>query len=290
MDTITDFLFLNENLATNFNPFYEDEYLVIQTYPPEKRLIIDKRSFNHKEARNYCDIQNLAHDYTSYSLRIFHNQKLWEVNFMGEPLEVSQQQDWKIHEDYFQAERDENFDCEIVLCRCSYPYFSSLRTFSNNYGEGDEYWQPVTCLVEDNGRDIDNCPNCNCALIKLDENEDEEDDDNYRLLTIVGSWLLVHTLFALQYAYSILWRWPCTESFIYWLRGRAHCTYYALNNSLLSLVLPRYRTYSSNRARYWCSLRCISNQSYFTSSSFDHTLRFDNLRSCIVAYRNNTIY
>jgi hypothetical protein len=178
MDIAEDFKFLDDNLATNFNPFYEGEYLVIQTYPREKSLIVDKRSFNHKEAKDYCSIQNLAHDYTSFGLRIIHHQKLWEVNFLGEPSEVSDQQDWKIHEDYFKADYDENIDGEIVLCQCSYPYFSSLRTFTNNYGEGDEYWQSVTCLVEDNGRDIDNCPNCNCALIKLDENEDEE-DDNY---------------------------------------------------------------------------------------------------------------
>ncbi|WP_138504489.1 hypothetical protein [Nostoc sp. PA-18-2419] len=183
MDTPTDFLFLNENFTANFNPFCEGEYLVIQAYPCEKRLIVDKRSFNYKEARDYCSIQNLSHDYTSYSLRIFHNQKLWEVDFMGEPWEVSKEQDWKIAEEYLKAHHDKNTDGEIVVCRCSYPFFSSLRTFINRHGEADEYWQPVTCLTESQGLEIENCPNCNYALIELDENKDDDDYDDFIPLT-----------------------------------------------------------------------------------------------------------
>ncbi|MBD6621286.1 hypothetical protein FNW02_37780 [Komarekiella sp. 'clone 1'] len=85
MDTLKDFLFFNANIATEFNPFYEREYLVIQTYPREKSLRVNKRSFDYKSAKSYESIENLAHDYTCFGLRIFHNSKLWTVDFEGNP-------------------------------------------------------------------------------------------------------------------------------------------------------------------------------------------------------------
>lgn len=176
MDSQTEFKFLNESLADRFNPYQEGEYLIIQTYPCEYTLRVCQRTFNYESARSSCQFENMAHDYSSFDLRIFHNQKLWTVDFMGTPWRVSQEQDWKIHYCYFKANNDDNIDGEIVICRCSYPYFSSLRTFTNRYGECEEYWQPITCLEEDNGRDIDDCPNCNCTLIELDEDDNDEEE------------------------------------------------------------------------------------------------------------------
>ncbi|MFK0735652.1 MAG: hypothetical protein ACIWVG_31730 [Gloeotrichia echinulata HAB0833] len=178
MDSTTEFKFLNQNLAISFNPYQEGEYLIIQTYPyPCKHTLrVCQRTFDYKSARSSCELENMAHDYSCFDLRIFHNQKLWTVDFMGEAEEISSEQDWKINQDYFEANNDENIDGEIVICRCSYPYFSSLRTFINRYGESGEYWQPITCLEEDNGRDINNCPNCNYTLIELDDDDDDEEE------------------------------------------------------------------------------------------------------------------
>lgn len=189
MDTQQDFLFLNERIATKDNPFYENEYLIIQTYPPEKKLIVEHRSFDYQQVTSSCELENLAHDYTSFGLRIFHDGKLWNVDRQGLPQSISKQQDWKIAQEYQIASHDDNIDGEIIICDCSYPYFSSLACRTNNSGEGIEFWQPITCLVEDNGREVENCPNCNILLVHVDESEDEDfnfDDQWTRPITCVG--------------------------------------------------------------------------------------------------------
>ncbi|MBE9037009.1 hypothetical protein [aff. Roholtiella sp. LEGE 12411] len=158
MDTERDFLFLND--THTFNCFEEGEYLVIQTYPSGKKLRVEHRSFDYRAAKNYCDLESMAHDYTSFDLRIVKDSKLWTVDFDGNPQSLSEQQDWKIAQKYFQLHKDKNVECEIVVCQCSYPYFSALEI-----GEYSSQLRLETCLVEDNSREIDQCPNCNCALI-----------------------------------------------------------------------------------------------------------------------------
>ncbi|NJL77695.1 MAG: hypothetical protein HC917_00430 [Richelia sp. SM2_1_7] len=174
METANDFLFLNEDMANKFNPFYEGEYLVIQTLPRNIELRVEYRSHDYYKAKSRCDIENFAHDYTSFGLRIFHQGQLWRVNCSGEATVLSKQQNWDVHPDYLAVHYNQNSDGEIVVHECSYPYFDSLKLTVNRYGESAEYWQPLTCLQSDNGREIDKCPNCGYSLI---DDQDEEDED-----------------------------------------------------------------------------------------------------------------
>ncbi|MCC5640277.1 hypothetical protein LC593_31480 [Nostoc sp. CHAB 5844] len=174
MDTDTDLLFLSEEIVANFNPYQEGEYLVIQSYPYRKSLRVNKRSFDYDEARKYCELENLAHDDTSFALRVVHEKKLHLVDFSGCLCSLSLQQDWKIAPEYLAAGCNENTDGEILICSCSYPYFWSLATCTN-IGEVVEYWQPITCLIDDHGREIDSCPNCHIPLLD-DDPEDDFDD------------------------------------------------------------------------------------------------------------------
>ncbi|NDJ26290.1 hypothetical protein GS682_32995 [Nostoc sp. B(2019)] len=187
MDTERDFLFCNERIATDFNPFCEGEYLVIQTYPYEKNLRVSKRSFNYQTANSSCEIENLAHDCSSFGLRIFHDSKLWTVDFEGNPQSLSKQQNWKIAEKYFQSCCTNNVECEVNVCQCSYPYFSTLRVDISNTGEYGSHLRLETCLVDDNSREIDHCPNCNCALIvEFDEDEDDVDEEESTPVACIG--------------------------------------------------------------------------------------------------------
>ncbi|WP_193199766.1 hypothetical protein [Nostoc sp. MG11] len=176
MDTLKDFLFLKANVAAEFNPFDEREYLVIQTYPRDQSLRVSKRSFDYESAKSYEIIVNMAHDCSSFGLRIFHNSKLWTVDFEGNPESISLEQDWKIAEKYFQPCCTNDVECEVNICQCSYPYFSTLRVDISDTGEYSSHLRLETCLVDDNSREIDHCPNCNCALI-VEEDEDEDEDD-----------------------------------------------------------------------------------------------------------------
>ncbi len=179
MDTKRDFLFFNPRIATKYNPFYEGEYLVIQSYPHEHKLMVEHRTFDYKNAKSHCELENLAHDYTSFSIRIFHDDKLWEVNYKGEPQSISKQQNWRIAQEYLEAHYDPHTDAEMVVCQCSYPYFSSLTTHISNSGESMTSWQALTCLVRDLGRDIQTCPNCNASLVRADESEDDNFDFDF---------------------------------------------------------------------------------------------------------------
>ncbi|MBW4617217.1 MAG: hypothetical protein KME21_29080 [Desmonostoc vinosum HA7617-LM4] len=129
---------------------------------------MSKRTFDYESALSHERIQNLSHDHTSFSLRIFYQQQLWTVT-EGKPNKISKQQDWKIAGEFLNANYDENAEGEIVVCDCSYPFFRALMIGDEN----NEFWQPITCLVNDQMREIDNCPNCNFSLI---ENEVDEDD------------------------------------------------------------------------------------------------------------------
>ncbi|MBN3958667.1 hypothetical protein [Nostoc sp. NMS8] len=119
MDTEQDFLFFNPRIATKYNPFYEGEYLVIQTYPREHKLIVEHRNFDYKNAKNHCELENLAHDYTSFSLRIFHDDHLWEVNYEGEPQSISKEQNWRVAQEYLEAHYAMHTDAKVVVCQCS---------------------------------------------------------------------------------------------------------------------------------------------------------------------------
>jgi hypothetical protein len=178
MDTLKDFLFFNANVATDFNTFCEGEYLVIQTYPHDQKLVVKHRSFDYQEANSSCELENLAHDYTSFSLRIFHDSKLWTVDFEGNPQSLSLQQDWKIAQKYFQPCCTNDVECELNVCQCSYPYFSTIRTDISSNGEYNSQLRLETCLVDDHSREIDHCPNCNCALIVEEDEDEDEDEDN----------------------------------------------------------------------------------------------------------------
>ncbi|MEM7579102.1 MAG: hypothetical protein AAF316_04485 [Cyanobacteria bacterium P01_A01_bin.80] len=177
MDTPENFKFLIESVAEQHNPYQEGEYLVIKTYPREKRLMVEKRSFDYDEAKRYCELEDFSHDYTSFGLRIFHQGKLYKVIKNGKPGEISRQQDWKINSNYLEAHYDQNTDGEIVVCNCSYSYFSALVLYLTIDNEPSEKWQPVTCLIDDEGREIDNCPNCGTQLVKYDDDDEDYDED-----------------------------------------------------------------------------------------------------------------
>ncbi len=177
MDTPTDFLFLREDIAMRHNPFYEGEYLVIQTSPRRIKLHVEYRTYDYSKAVSRCELENLAHDYSSFAVRVFHEGKLWRFNINGHPTKPSEQQNWDIHPDYLAVHYDRNSDGEIVVHECSYPYFSSLKSLINRHGEAAEHWQPLTCLQEDEGREINACPNCGYSLVD-DEDEDEDEDDD----------------------------------------------------------------------------------------------------------------
>jgi hypothetical protein len=167
MDSDQDFLFCNERIADRFNPFHEGEYLVIQTYPREIGLRIDKRFLNYELAKRHCSLENLAHDYTSFSVRIFHNEKLWDIDLWGNPSRLSKQQDWKIAQEYLSAYYERETNQEIITCSCSYPYFEEF---------GNDSWKLTTCLIDDQGREVEYCPNCN-AKLRPEEDWGEEDCD-----------------------------------------------------------------------------------------------------------------
>ncbi|MCC5609729.1 hypothetical protein LC612_23870 [Nostoc sp. CHAB 5834] len=157
MDTLTDFSFLEESVAKKHNPKFGDrEYLVIQTYPLGKTTRVVYRSYDYQEAERLCNLENLSHDYSSYTTRIYHDGKFWiPGNISGIPYKVSEQQFWEIHSDY----KSTDIDGEIEICDCSYLYFVGRASI-------------LTCLENDNGRSITVCPNCRATL-----QEDEEEDD-----------------------------------------------------------------------------------------------------------------
>jgi hypothetical protein len=167
MDTPTDFSFLEESIAKKHNPKFGDrEYLVIQTSPLGKTTRVVYRSYDYQEAERLCNLENLSHDYSSYTTRIYHDGKLWiPGNISGIPYKISEQQFWEIHSDY----KARDLDGEIEIHHCSYPYF---RFDNDDSGASGEL---TTCLKNDNGRDITVCPNCGENLIDDEDNDDYDD-------------------------------------------------------------------------------------------------------------------
>ncbi|RAM48831.1 MAG: hypothetical protein C6Y22_25770 [Hapalosiphonaceae cyanobacterium JJU2] len=174
MDTKEDFQFLEESVARKHNPkFGQREYLVIQTYPIGKTIRVIYRSYDYQEAEQQCNLENLANDYCSFATRVYYDGKIWVPSVRtGIPYKISEQQFWEIHDYYKKVSNDLNIDGEIEIHDCSYPYFYSLKTDNLR-----EYWQPLTCLKDDYGRDIDVCPNCGCNLVEYDYEDLEEDED-----------------------------------------------------------------------------------------------------------------
>lgn len=174
MDTKEDFVFLLEHVAERFNPYQEGEYLVIQTRSGW-RLYPLHRGFDYARAKSKCDMENMGSDYNHYSVRIIHQGKLHHVDWDGVATEPSKEQDWKIHEEYYNARYVEDLDCEIEVCKCSYPVFWNWKSCVNSDGEATTDWHPITCLVNDHGREIENCPNCRTRLIEEEEDYEEEE-------------------------------------------------------------------------------------------------------------------
>ncbi|BAZ18792.1 hypothetical protein NIES4071_106770 (plasmid) [Calothrix sp. NIES-4071] len=177
MDTKEDFVFLLEHAVERFNPYQEGEYLVVQTRSGW-RLHPLHRGFDYRTAKSFCELENMGSDYNHYSVRIIQQGKLHYVDCDGAATKLSKEQDWKIHEDYYNARYVENSECDIEVCSCSYPVFWSYKTCFNSDKEAVEVWHPVTCLVNDNDREIENCPNCGARLIEEDE-EDESWEEEY---------------------------------------------------------------------------------------------------------------
>ncbi len=174
MDTQADFIFLIERVADKFNPLQNGEYLVIQICAQSLRLHPLHRGFDYLAARSFCEFENLSSD---YSIRIVQQGKLHHVNASGLPTQQSKEQDWKIHEHYYNARFSPETDCDIEVCNCSYPVFWSDRSVIARDGETRQAWLPVTCLVEDFGREVNYCPNCNSTLVEEVEPEEVEDED-----------------------------------------------------------------------------------------------------------------
>jgi hypothetical protein len=174
MDNQSDFVFLMERVAQKHNPLQEGEYIVLQTRSKNLRLHPLHRGFDWRKAKSFCEFENMASDFNHYSERVVHQGKLHHINCDGVATKLSFEQDWKIGEDYYNARFAQDADCEIKVCDCSYPVFWSFRSVIARNGETRLDWLPITCLVEDFGREINYCPNCNISL-EPEEVEEEED-------------------------------------------------------------------------------------------------------------------
>jgi hypothetical protein len=165
MDTKEDFVFLTDDVADKFNPYQEGEYLVIQVHTKDILLRSLHRGFDYHAAKNFSDLIRLNNRGKHYYLRVIHLKKLYTVNWDGAPVKLAHQQDWKIHEDYYKRHHTENLDCRVETCVCSYPLFWSWEDYTHPNGDPDQLWRPMTCLIDDHGREVDNCPNCDKKLI-----------------------------------------------------------------------------------------------------------------------------
>lgn len=172
MDTPEDFLFLDARVALEFNPYQEGEYLVLKYVVGEMHLRVVYRDFCYCTAQISYYKENLATPFKKDRfelniLRINLGGKLYCVNLEGAPSELSEQQDWKIHHDYRGAGYVENFRSGIKACVCTYPLFRSWKNYIHPNEDPDLLWDAATCLVDDHGREVDNCPNCHKKLTKV---------------------------------------------------------------------------------------------------------------------------
>lgn len=148
------------------------EYAVMQSYPLTNPLIFVITTHNYDKAHSTMQLENMSSDYKCFVLRIIDDGKLYKVAKGGEKGNIDLVQNWQIAEMYSEmSERDTN-DAAILRCECSYPYYTSIAVESSTGRRWAEA-MPVTCLVEDNGREITHCPNCGRELFEEEENYPE---------------------------------------------------------------------------------------------------------------------
>lgn len=154
--------------------FLNGECVIFRTLPRTHEPYIEARTFNVQKALDKCSRLNLGADYEHFEVRVFFYNKFYKVNQNGSRGEVSLVQMWKVEQTYLNRHRDSNNWGGILVCKCSYPYFASevanpddgLSEERKALNNSDDYavTQPVTCLEDDFGREIDYCPNCNSRL------------------------------------------------------------------------------------------------------------------------------
>ncbi|KAB8333597.1 hypothetical protein SD80_012430 [Scytonema tolypothrichoides VB-61278] len=141
-----------------------------------RKLKVVTRTFNYQEARRDCELENLAHDCSHYSLRIYCEGKLWDLNSDGTPSDLSEEQFWEIHPEYEAVSDEENAVGGIEVHPCSYPYYAVPMIRISTCGEAVEYTGAITCLKNDYGREVRECPNCAGRLVDwYEEDADEEE-------------------------------------------------------------------------------------------------------------------
>lgn len=153
------------------------QYVVIQTHPLGRRINYICNTFSLTKARQRKELENLAHDYACFAVKMYFCGKLYEIEPDGARGILSLEQEWHIEPSYWDVHCIRTNDAAVLLCECSYPYFTGMVMNSNS---GFEPWsQPVTCLVEDHGREINQCPNCGRVLFGEDDEEEEDDGNDY---------------------------------------------------------------------------------------------------------------
>lgn len=177
MDNQEDFLLLEEHIAERFNPLQEGEYIVLQTRTGSWRLHPLLRTFSYWQAENRCSMENMGADYSHYSVRIVQDGKLHRVDMNGYANQLSKEQDWQIQQEYWNARYVEKADCEIETCRCSYPVFWSWRQVLGAGSQMVRDWRALTCLVQDHGRMVSKCPNCEAPLLVDEDNDPQNEED-----------------------------------------------------------------------------------------------------------------
>lgn len=153
----------------------DNEFVVVQTYPCVIPLIIVHRSHDYKKAHSAMLLENMSEDNKCFVMRIYFDKKFYLVTFSGKRGALAPEQNWEIEERYLEVAQREGNDAEILRCDCSYPYFTLLASESSSGTTWAES-QPVTCLVEDNGREIDDCPNCGRELFSPEDEEEEVEE------------------------------------------------------------------------------------------------------------------
>lgn len=159
------------------------QYVVIQTYPLGRRIYYIYNTFSLTKARQRMNLENQGHDYTCFGIRMYFCGKLYQVKPDGTRGIRSLEQDWRIEPSYWDAHCIRGNNAAVLVCECSYTYFADVVMESNSGFE--PLSQPVTCLVEDHGREINQCPNCGRDLFGEDD-EDEEDNSFPTPKTCVG--------------------------------------------------------------------------------------------------------
>lgn len=145
--------------------FLNGEYAIVRTLPRTPRLYVESTSFIFEKINRHYQNVDRGADYESFVLRQFFHGKFYKVHADGSRGNVSPQQNWLLSEEYERIHYERVDEGQILVCNCSYPYFSS-EIIS---GEWDDVphragEQPVTCLKDDSARAINFCPNCNARL------------------------------------------------------------------------------------------------------------------------------